>query len=256
MCVLSIKVSIRKKSGNLFIDTRTSVQGNEDSSKNKEKLITAVYRNSGNQSKRQPCIWLRKRNPKRETATLLVAVQNNTIRTNSEVHTYGCRYCYMDAPHGRWLNGRRKSLTATTQESCEQYWISPGDNTPQSSSYTATNHPSRKLSKSDEPDTRDTAGEVGTSSWVMYSCEPLRMDEQRHEVQLEPTYSSSVPIRDVALRICRKQWTIGRCGERRLEISVLIAWHDDDHDLCINQNSFQRMRRTECFGNLSYKQIT
>ena len=38
------------------------------------------------------------------------------------------------------------------------------DNTPQSSSYTATNHPSRKLSKFDEPDTRNTAGEVGTSS--------------------------------------------------------------------------------------------
>ena len=40
----------------------------------------------------------------------------------------------------------------------------------QSSSYMATYHPSRKLSKLDEPDTRDTAGEVGTSSWVMYSC--------------------------------------------------------------------------------------
>ena len=29
---------------------------------------------------------------------------------------------------------------------------------------TVTNHPSRKLSKWDEPDIRDTAGEVGTSS--------------------------------------------------------------------------------------------
>ena len=36
--------------------------------------------------------------------------------------------------------------------------------TPQSSSCTATYHPSRKLSKLDEPDMRDTAGEVGTSS--------------------------------------------------------------------------------------------
>ena len=35
---------------------------------------------------------------------------------------------------------------------------------PQSSSYTATYHPSRKLSKLDEPDMQDTAGEVGTSS--------------------------------------------------------------------------------------------
>ena len=35
---------------------------------------------------------------------------------------------------------------------------------PQSSGCTATYHPSRKLSKFDEPDMRDTAGEVGTSS--------------------------------------------------------------------------------------------
>ena len=38
------------------------------------------------------------------------------------------------------------------------------------------------------------------------------------------------PIRNVALRICRKQWSIGRCGERGSEISVLIARHDDDDD--------------------------
>ena len=37
------------------------------------------------------------------------------------------------------------------------------------------------------------------------------------------TYSSSVPIRDVALRTCREQWTIGRGGERRSGICVLIA---------------------------------
>ena len=39
-----------------------------------------------------------------------------------------------------------------------------GSNTKQSSNYKATNHPSRKLSKSDQPDMRGTAGEVGTSS--------------------------------------------------------------------------------------------
>ena len=60
-----------------------------------------------------------------------------------------CRYCYMDA-----LNGWRKSLTSSTLECCEQYWTSPGINTPKSSSCTATYHPSRKLSKLDEPDTR------------------------------------------------------------------------------------------------------
>ncbi len=56
------------------------------------------------------------------------------------------------------------------------------------------------------------------------------MDEQRQDVQLEPTYSSSVPILDVALRTCQKQWTIGRGGERGPGISVLIARHDDDDD--------------------------
>ena len=56
------------------------------------------------------------------------------------------------------------------------------------------------------------------------------MDEQRQDVQPAPTYSSSVLIRDVALRICWKQWTIGRRGERGSRMSVLIAWHDDDVD--------------------------
>ena len=53
---------------------------------------------------------------------------------------------------------------ATTQECCEQYWTSPGGSTPQSSSSTATYHPSRKLSKLDEPDMWDTTEEVGTNS--------------------------------------------------------------------------------------------
>ena len=58
----------------------------------------------------------------------------------------------------------------------------------------------------------------------------LLMDEQRQDDQLEPTYNSSVPIRDVALRICRKQRTIGSGDERGSGISVLIARHDDDDD--------------------------
>ena len=42
----------------------------------------------------------------------------------------------------------------------------------------------------------------------------LHMNEQRQDDQLEPIYSSSVLIRDVILKTCRKQWTIGRGGER------------------------------------------
>ena len=44
----------------------------------------------------------------------------------------------------------------------------------------ATYHPSRKLSKLDERDMRDTA--------VTYSRQPLHMDGQRQDDQLEPTY--------------------------------------------------------------------
>ena len=46
---------------------------------------------------------------------------------------------------------------------------------------------------------QDTAGEVGTSSSVMNSSGPLHMDEQKQDGPLEPTYSSSAPIRDAAL---------------------------------------------------------
>ena len=56
------------------------------------------------------------------------------------------------------------------------------------------------------------------------------MDEQRQDNQLEPTYSSSVLIWDVALKICWKQWTIGRGGERGSGISELMVQHDDDDD--------------------------
>ncbi len=64
----------------------------------------------------------------------------------------------------------------------------------------------------------------------MYSYGPLHKVEQKQGDKLEPTYSSSVLIRDVALKTCRKQWTIGRDGERGSEISVLMARHDDDDD--------------------------
>ena len=84
--------------------------------------------------------------------------------------------------------------------------------------------------KLDEPDMRDTAGEVETRSEVKYSSEALYMGEQRQDDQLEPTYSSSVPILDVAVRTCQKQWTIGRGGERGSGISVLMVRHDDDDD--------------------------
>ena len=65
-------------------------------------------------------------------------------------------------------------------------------------------HPSRKQFQLDEPEMQDTAEEVGTSSLVRYSYGSLHMAEQKQSDQLEPTYSSSVRIRGVALRTCRK----------------------------------------------------
>ena len=61
----------------------------------------------------------------------------------------------------------------------------------------------------------------------MYSNEPPHMAEQKQDDQLEHTYSSYVRIRDIALKICQRRWTIGRRGERRSGISVLVALHDD-----------------------------
>ena len=64
----------------------------------------------------------------------------------------------------------------------------------------------------------------------MYSSGPPYMNEQRQDDQLESTYSSSVSIWDVAVKTCRKQWTIGRGSERESGISVLIVQQDDDDD--------------------------
>ena len=67
----------------------------------------------------------------------------------------------------------------------------------------------------------------------MFSYGPRHMAEQKHDDQLEPTYSSSVRIRDVALRTYQKRWTIGRSGERGSGISVLAVRHDDDICVCV-----------------------
>ena len=92
----------------------------------------------------------------------------------------------------------------------------------------ATYHPSQKLSTLDEPDMRDTAGEVGTNSLVTYSCGPPHMDKQRQDDQLEPIYNSSVPIQDGALKTYLERWMIETGGKRGSGRSMLVAWHYDD----------------------------
>ena len=64
----------------------------------------------------------------------------------------------------------------------------------------------------------------------MYSNRTPHMAKQRQDDQLEHKYSSSVRIRDVALKTCQRLWMIGRSGERGSGISVLAARHDDDDD--------------------------
>ena len=60
------------------------------------------------------------------------------------------------------------------------------------------------------------------------SYEPLHLAAQKQGDQLEPTYSSYVRIRGVALRTYRKRWTIGRGNEIGSGISVSMAQDDDD----------------------------
>ena len=50
------------------------------------------------------------------------------------------------------------------------------------------------------------------------------MDEQKKDDQLEPTYSSSVLIPDVAQKPCRKQWMIGRGGKREDSRADAATW--------------------------------
>ena len=64
----------------------------------------------------------------------------------------------------------------------------------------------------------------------MFSYGPPHMAEQKQDDQLEHTYRSYVRIRDVALKTCRKRWTIRRSDERGSGISVQVARHDDDDD--------------------------
>ena len=64
----------------------------------------------------------------------------------------------------------------------------------------------------------------------MYSYGPPHRTEQKQDDQLEHTYSSSVRIRDAALKTCQRRGTIGRSGERGSGISMLAARDDDDDD--------------------------
>ena len=56
------------------------------------------------------------------------------------------------------------------------------------------------------------------------------MDEQKQDNQLEPIYSSSVPVWNISLKTYQKQSTIEKGGEKGSGISLLMARHVDDDD--------------------------
>ena len=67
---------------------------------------------------------------------------------------------------------------------------------------------------------------------------PPHIAKQKQDDQHERTCSSDVRIRDVVLKTCQRQWTIGRSGERGS-----AAWHDDD-DECYLWNYTSLMKCT------------
>ena len=80
----------------------------------------------------------------------------------------------------------------------------------------------------------------------MYSGGPLHIDEQMQDDQLEPTYSSPVPIRDITLKTCRKQWTISRGGGKVFGISVLMERRNDGDDDSFNSLFFSASHYWYC----------
>ena len=64
----------------------------------------------------------------------------------------------------------------------------------------------------------------GRDELISDFCEPLHMDEQRQDDQLEPIYNSSVSIQDIVRLTPRERWMIKTGGERGSERSVLTAW--------------------------------
>ena len=91
-------------------------------------------------------------------------------------------------------------------------------------------HPTKPRLYGHLPPCRTLLEKQGRAHKWCTPMDPPHMAEQKQDDQLEPTYSSSVRIRDVALRTNQKWWTIGMSGERGSGISVLAAQDDNDDD--------------------------
>ena len=144
-----------------------------------------------------------------------------------------CRYCYIHALYGCYLNVRRKRLTAITQECSEQYWTSPRGSTRQSSNCMATYHPSQKTIQFRR--TRyarrcwrskdELISEIflwSPSQWRSKAGWPAR------------TYISLLwADTECSLEDLLEQWKIERGGERGPGRSVL--WHVNDMRIVYSQ---------------------
>ena len=87
------------------------------------------------------------------------------------------------------------------------------------------------------------AGNCWNSRDVLISDELLwtpHMAVQNQDDQLKPTISSSVRIRDIALKTCQMLWTIGRNTERGSGISMMAARQDDNELVEIIIGNFGR----------------
>ena len=105
-----------------------------------------------------------------QAETLLLSLERAAAGIGLHANAHKMEYmCFNQTSDISTLNGSSLKLVDKftylgSSVSSTETDINTRGNTPQSSSCTATYYPSRKLSKFDEPNMLDTAGEVGTSS--------------------------------------------------------------------------------------------
>ena len=69
----------------------------------------------------------------------------------------------------------------------------------------------------------DTARELNTNSWAMFSYGPLHIDVQMLADHQELIYNSFVQVQYIIWKTCLKQWILETYGERESGKSVLAV---------------------------------
>ena len=116
---------------------------------------------------------------------------------------------------------------AITQQYCEQYWTSPGDSTLQNSSSTTTYHPSWKLSKLNEPNMQDIAGEGDKLISDILLWTPSQ--GQAEVGRPASTYIQQL-CADTGCSL-EDRWMIETGCKRGSKKSVLVGRHNDNDEL-------------------------